>query len=498
MINLALNAREKNGLEGDLLELAMMRKAQKIISPYLERNIQFFYGGANIPKKAEAYHEKLETETLENSVRKRKPLPVVCRNICEKVVEVLGENGLTAETISCDTDMFGHVDILITTASGNQYIVNFLEDIEMIQTYSNTPNFASKGYFDYRYAKFQGKPTTNGVAINKIAFLSEEERKRIDRNIGYAWESDHGIFYFDDIIKETAKEIEDFRSYLIKEERLKRKYDSDKLRVVKLSDEEEAKIAEEINEMSDDEILEKKLDYIFTRFGDRMDLKGHTNLVMYYSQILLKGLLTSDEYDRIKRFDGIILDGKLPEDSKIMSALDLDAKDKFGKLRFHAVEFNGSTYVFSTKENSYIKLNREELEEVMQYAILRPAKRPTDLWLTLLKNGHALPLIFHPLGSGIIDERDSLVSRGMGEGDREKIVQEIANSINCTDEPITGIRIPFGEGRYKYMYLDENGEFVLEENGKKVIHHYDDKTEEFTTEEIPHVGGVSHACPEER
>ncbi len=59
-----------------------------------------------------------------------------------------------AETLSCDTDMFRHTDVLLTTSSGKQYIINYLEDMENIQSGMKTPDFASYPYYEKRYKKF--------------------------------------------------------------------------------------------------------------------------------------------------------------------------------------------------------------------------------------------------------------------------------------------------------------------------------------------------------
>lgn len=87
------------------------------------------------------------------------------------VVEILKENGINAETVSCDTDMFKHVDVLLTTRSGKKYIINYLEDIENIQTGMKTPDFASKAYYERRYKKFENSFTTDNKSLKEISFI---------------------------------------------------------------------------------------------------------------------------------------------------------------------------------------------------------------------------------------------------------------------------------------------------------------------------------------
>ena len=50
MIKLELSDEEKKGLTEDECEIAMARKLEILLIPYLRRNIDFFYAGANIPK----------------------------------------------------------------------------------------------------------------------------------------------------------------------------------------------------------------------------------------------------------------------------------------------------------------------------------------------------------------------------------------------------------------------------------------------------------------
>lgn len=101
------------------------------------------------------------------------------------VAKILNENGINAQTVSCDTDMFRHTDVLLTTKTGKQIIINYLEDIENIQAGMKTPDFASHSYYERRYKKFEGGLTTDGKDISNITFLSENQMNKIDTNLGY-------------------------------------------------------------------------------------------------------------------------------------------------------------------------------------------------------------------------------------------------------------------------------------------------------------------------
>ena len=62
-------------------------------------------------------------------------------------------------------------------------------------------------------------------------------------------------------------------------------------------------IFDKYNNNTLEEILEKKLDWIFNYYNGRMDIKGHADFVMYYSRLLLKEVLTEEEYRKITRYD---------------------------------------------------------------------------------------------------------------------------------------------------------------------------------------------------
>ena len=121
MIKIELSDKEKEGLIQEEMEITMARKLEILILPLLRRNINFFYAGANFPKKAKAYHNEISEEQLDDAISgKTSRISVVCKPLCDTVASILKENGLNATTVSCDTDMFRHTDVLLTTSSGNQ------------------------------------------------------------------------------------------------------------------------------------------------------------------------------------------------------------------------------------------------------------------------------------------------------------------------------------------------------------------------------------------
>lgn len=490
MINLALSTKEKRGLSEDLQELAMIRKLQLITAPYLKRNSKFFLEGANVPEKSKAYHAPISQERFEKDLKDGKVTAAVCANLCKLSKEILEENGLNVDVISCDTDIFRHVDLLLTAKSGKQYIVNILEDLDLIQSFMRTPNFASKAYYDLRYKKFEenGNITTNGVKLENVCFIDgETDLLNIDKNLGYL-EENKGL-YLEDIYKELKYKLSDFRKLLLQGEYL---------RIDSKIDEEMANAPEEkrnqrkteimrimqktIENMSDEEILNRKLEWIFTYCNDRMNIKGHTDFVMYYSKSLLNNILQPQEYAMLDRYDGFTYEEKVPQNSTIKEALDYEKPDYDGKLRFSIVNCGDENHIISTKPNSFVTITNKELEEVKKYAYIHKAVPPSQLAINLSFKGHALPLIFHPIGGMMVNKKqESLNLEQFDTVEKQQLIEQTARNIITTDEPITSILIPYEKGE-QYIYLDDENNFIVRENNVETIYYYDTKTAEYTTE----------------
>lgn len=166
MIDLKLSKKEMKNLTEEEIEIAKARKLEILILPLLRRNMQFFYAGGNLQGKAKAYRQPIDEQALEQTIQNRNNnIPTVCKPLCEMVAKILNENGIEADTVSCDTDMFKHTDVLITTKNGKKYIINYLEDMENIQSGMRTPDFASKAYYERRYKKFENGLTTDGKSL---------------------------------------------------------------------------------------------------------------------------------------------------------------------------------------------------------------------------------------------------------------------------------------------------------------------------------------------
>ena len=215
MIKLNLNEEEKKNLTEEEVELAMARKLEISMLPMLRRNMKFFYAGGNLKGKANAYRTPTSKEMTEQILKtKNGNIEIVCKPLCDMAAEILQENGINAQTVSCDTDMFRHTDVLITTKRGKKYIINYLEDIENIQTGMKTPYFASKGYYERRYKKFENGFTTDGKSLENIDFIDEEILDKIDTNLGYKKYN----MYMNTVIQQIKEEFLNFRQVMAENE----------------------------------------------------------------------------------------------------------------------------------------------------------------------------------------------------------------------------------------------------------------------------------------
>lgn len=477
MIKVELSEKEKQGLNEEEQELAIARKLEIEMLPLLRRNINFFYAGANIPKKAQAYNQPMKEEELQQAISKKsKAISVVCKPLCEMVSSILRDNGLNAETVSCDTDMFRHTDVLLTTKSGRKYIINYLEDMENVQTDMKTPDFASRPYYERRYKKFEGGLTTDGKSLDGISFIDETTMEKIDENLGY---KKYGM-YMDEVVDQIREEFANFREVMTENEFAQAVLNIEKLRDTELTEEEKRKLHDDISEkyqsMSDNEVLEQKLDWVFNYFNGRMGITGHTDFVMYYSRLLLAKVLSPEEYRKLTRYDCFAKASEVPENSKLKDIFDYDNIEASNKLRFCVLECGDKAYAFSTKPNSYVKLPTSDLEEVRSYANLAKSEKPSDLLLMLCDRGNALPLVFHPLGSKMLNERAAMLDPNLSPEERRIQTQKLADSIKGTDGEVTSLTIPYPDGTQKYIYINPDNEFtVKDKNGTVIYHYYEDK-----------------------
>lgn len=208
---------------------------------------------------------------------------------------------------------------------------------------------------------------------------------------------------------------------------------------------------------------------------------------MYYSRLLLQKVLTEEEYRKIKRYDCFVNKDKLPKETKISNILDFSNGENEKKIRFCLLKQGQNVYAFSTKPRTYEKLTIQDMEELQQYASISKAQIPSELVLKLCDRGNALPLIFHPLGSQMLNERAVLIEGGnLTQAEKEERIDKLSKEIKATDGEVTSITIPYPDGEEKFIYIDKNNEFVIKskKNKTETIYHYNEDSDTFTKEEI--------------
>jgi hypothetical protein len=72
----------------------------------------------------------------------------------------------------------------------------------------------------------------------------------------------------------------------------------------------------------------------------------------------------------------------------------------------------------------------------------------------------------------------------LSDEEKKKAIDELANSITATDGTITSLTIPYPDGKTKYVYINENNEYVVRSRTRETIYHYNEETDDFEKEVI--------------
>ncbi len=292
--------------------------------------------------------------------------------------------------------------------------------------------------------------------------------------------------YMDSVIEQTKTEFLNFKEIMAENEWLTKELEMEKLGEISANEKlnEKNKVYEKDRNLPKDKELELKLDWLLNYFNDRMNIKGHTDFVMYHSRALLKKVLTPEEYAQITRYECFAYKDKLPQNTILKEILDTNNSEEIKKSRFCMIKAGNNLYAFSTKPNKYIKLREQDLNEIQKYTHISKTEKPSDLLLNLCDRGNALPLVFNPLGTKILNERADLIDKKLSPEERKKQFGVLANSIKTTDEPITSILVPYPDGTTKYLYINGNDEITVKTGDKETIYHYNEDTDSFETEEL--------------
>ena len=116
------------------------------------------------------------------------------------------------------------------------------------------------------------------------------------------------------------------------------------------------------------------------------------------------------------------------------------------------------------------------------YAVINKSQKPSALLIKLAFRGNGLPLVFHPLGSQMLNERAAMIDPTLSSQERADELEKLANNIIATDGEVTSLTIPYPDGKSKYIYINSNNEFAVKSGKRETIYHYDEDNDSFEKE----------------
>lgn len=266
----------------------------------------------------------------------------ICKSISELYVSILNSEpiGIEAELVKKYPDSpITHIDTILNL-NGKKYIANLISDLSRIKTSRRVNSFG----FDL--SRTDPDPIRNQENMaylerleqyyGKIESIPRADIEKLDKKLNYSTflkdiKSEERGVYTDDVIKLLSKEMNDtelFKKYVLKEK-----------------------------DVSDDEILKYKLDYIFENVDKFTDYKSsninYLENIRYYLYIARK-VLSPEEGKRIQAYVATRGD----DVSNIISIIKVRSKeDKAKKENLY--------YLYSSKDNKYINKSNEEIIEFL-------------------------------------------------------------------------------------------------------------------------------------
>lgn len=315
---------ELSDFTGDIYDLAIVRYVMKEASKIFYHDYSFFLDKENLKIRERIYNKEPDVGNLQD-------FSVVCKSYCNIIKEILEKNyGICSKLVSPSTDEFRHVDLLVTTANGNKYIIDPLTDLVAMQLGLKTKNFASKSNYDKLYV---GK-------LKNISFLSDEDLEKIDDKIHYRIHN----MYLDDFFEMLRTEFEHLEECLERNEELS---------IELLGKKYEGEI------FSADTKIQLKLEYISKHLNNRKSLNGFVDFIIF-SNLTLENLFSEEERKNISSYSFFVDEADLKEKnlSNIM-------REKDTRKRGRVIRFKGQNYIFSLGNNS-LKYTDDEWERVIK------------------------------------------------------------------------------------------------------------------------------------
>lgn len=446
----------KNDKQEDIEDLQKIKQVLIQVSKNVYRDLEFFYQADNKKQRRKIYNKEIEYSP-ENSYA------IVCRTLCSIVKDIcVKEYNLNVGLIKCDTDEFGHVDILFTAKSGHKYIINCLSDLERIQFGMKSKRFAKEKYFDERYS--------NSLNKEEFRFLSDEEEKQIDENIGY-----YKYMYMDELFGLLRNEFDNLKNILKEDE---------KVRKMLLGEDFQK---EDIDNITFEQLLNKKVRFLLDFCNKREGIIGHIELVRMY-KLLSKQLFTKEELKKIQVADCFF-------DKKEKSPKEEIWNTGEDRTRFLRLRIEDDVYIITTKENTYLQMNPQEYEKFKKEndvyekdisniaGVISENIRNKGIGVNILKHKNVWKRLkdLDDLANNVNPEELDEIEKQIQECSSEKIIFELQGktiSIKLDEEQID---ISVNEEHSSYKY--ENDELIEITEKGKFRHHYEDEGK-YTIERI--------------
>ena len=438
----------ENSKKEDIQELQKVKEVLIEVSKNVYRNIEFFYKSEDKKRRRKIYNIQLDYDSDDS-------YGIVCNTLCKIVKEIcVNKYGLNIELVSCDSDEFGHVDILLHTKNGNKYIINCLSDLERLQLGMKSKRFASEKYFDERYSKLFDK--------SEFSFLTEEDNKKIDENIGY-----YKSMYMDEFFDMIKSEFDEIKNLLKNDDSLRKTLLGDKSQI------------EDVENLTKEQLTNLKLKFLLDFCNKRSGIIGHIELIRIY-KILSKKLFSEDEIKNIKSSDCFF-------DKKENEFKDEIWNVNEERIRFLKLQIEEDIYILTTTNNTYLHMKKDEYEIFKKENDIYEKSISGSVYEILenIKNkGIGINILMHPIVKNMIIRLDE-ISKEIPSEKLSKIIEQIknANPNNINFElqgqnifiSISEEHILIGINNEITKYFLKNDELIMEKDGNIYTYQFIDE-----------------------
>ena len=265
----------------------------------------------------------------------------ICKSISELYVSILRDKriGISADLVKKYPESpITHIDTILKI-DGKNYITNLISDLSRIKTSRRVNSF----FF------FLGRPVNDlrlkednesylkrlELYYGKIDSLTRRDIEKLDKKLGYSFfipkiskEDERGLYTEDtiELLKKDMNNPELFKKYVLHNK-----------------------------DVSEEELLKYKLDYIFENINKLTDYKGTMNYlenIRYYLYVA-KNILSPEEGSRIQAY--VATTGN--DLSRIISIL------KVKPLKESDDKKNNIYYLYSAKDKKYVGKTPEEMKQ---------------------------------------------------------------------------------------------------------------------------------------